>query len=99
MFDMDVGSFGPENPHYNHWIVINIPGNDVKKGNQVNAYMPSFTFDYDEEKGVILKNSTLTHRYLWLVYEQPNGELNLEKEENICSPKSLTARTIVSCNQ
>ena len=30
-------------------------GNDFEQGDEVNAYIPSFTFDFDAEKGIIFK--------------------------------------------
>lgn len=52
-------------PEYNevrHWLVMNIPGSDVKGGDEVVAYLGSGT-----RSGI--------HRYIFLVYKQPNGKI------------------------
>ncbi|XP_055323149.1 protein D3-like [Sitodiplosis mosellana] len=50
----------PVNREYRHWLVVNIPENDIEKGQEVVGY----------SKGVPPKGSGL-HRYVFLVFKQP----------------------------
>ncbi|XP_055303784.1 protein D2-like isoform X2 [Sitodiplosis mosellana] len=52
----------PRNREFRHWLVVNIPGNDVQKGDEVIGFIGS-----GPPKG------TGFHRYVYLVYKQPNG--------------------------
>lgn len=50
----------PTNREWNHWLVVNIPGSQVEKGQTLTEYVGSAT-----PKGTGL------HRYVILVYKQP----------------------------
>lgn len=54
----------PTAREYRHWAVINIPGNSTDKGETV--------FDYI---GAGPPKDTGLHRYIFLVYKQPNGKI------------------------
>lgn len=70
----------------------------MEQGEEVITFLPSFTFDFDPARGII-EDSTLTHRYLWLVYQQ-SGPLNLEPEGDFCQPEKIGARQKVgSCQR
>ncbi|XP_055303783.1 protein D1-like isoform X1 [Sitodiplosis mosellana] len=63
MVDPDAPSReNPRNREFRHWLVVNIPGNDVQKGDEVIGFIGS-----GPPKG------TGFHRYVYLVYKQPNG--------------------------
>lgn len=49
---------------FRHWLVMNIPESDVGKGDEVIEYIGS-----GAPKGTGL------HRYIFLVYKQPNGKI------------------------
>lgn len=60
-----------QNPKYrewHHWLVVNIPDNDVGKGKTISEYVGS-----GPPKGTGL------HRYVFLVYKQP-GQLNPDEK-------------------
>ncbi|XP_055933080.1 protein D2-like [Argiope bruennichi] len=64
MIDPDV--FTPQNPtaaHYRHWLIENIPGDRVESGDVVSPYYPTAPPSYSD-----------AHRYIFLAYEQPNGQ-------------------------
>lgn len=55
------------NPLYReirHWLVMNIPESDVKEGDEVVEYIGSGP-----------PNGTGLHRYIYLVFKQPNGKI------------------------
>jgi len=63
----------PKFREWHHWLVVNIPGNDVKKGETLSEYVGS-----GPPKGTGL------HRYVYLIYKQP-GKIetgNLRKLTN-----------------
>ncbi|GBM41207.1 OV-16 antigen [Araneus ventricosus] len=64
MFDPDVPT--PQNPtlaDFRHWLVENIPGDDVKSGDVISSYHPTAPPSYSD-----------AHRYAFAVYEQPDGK-------------------------
>ncbi|KAK7475380.1 hypothetical protein BaRGS_00033398 [Batillaria attramentaria] len=61
MHDPDAPSRkNPKFGEYHHWMVVNIPGGDVSKGEEVTGYMGSGA-----------PKDTGLHRYVFLVYKQP----------------------------
>ena len=60
MIDPDAPSMAdPKFRHYKHWVVVNIPANDVTAGQTLTAYI-----------GAGPPKGTGFHRYVFLVYEQ-----------------------------
>ena len=72
-------------------------GNDVSSGDVINPFFPSFTFEVDLQTGTLLEDSTLTHRYLWLVYRQRDNQRieGLVPEGDLCSIVALFGRSQV----
>ncbi|CAK9302840.1 unnamed protein product, partial [Gordionus sp. m RMFG-2023] len=52
---------------WHHWLVVNIPGNNIKSGDEISQYIGS-----GPPKGTGL------HRYVFLVYKQP-GKIDISK--------------------
>lgn len=70
MMDPDAPSRrNPKNGQYRHWLVMNIPGSRVDEGEHV--------FEYREPTP---PKTTGLHRYIFLVYKQPNGFIAEIKE-------------------
>lgn len=78
-----------------HWVVVNIPGNDISKGETLFDYVGSgppkvqTTLQFDKLIKISLKGSGL-HRYIFLVYKQP-GKLDKTKYADI-EETSVTSR-------
>lgn len=63
MIDPDAPSRqNPKFREFRHWLVMNIPGTSINKGDEVIGYISSGP----------PKNTGL-HRYVFLIYKQPNG--------------------------
>ena len=60
---------GPEKVYreWHHWLVVNIPGSDVSKGEVLSGYIGSGP---PEGTGI--------HRYVYILYKQP-GKLNFDE--------------------
>lgn len=68
MVDPDARSrANPEYRSVKHWAVINIPGSDVAKGEEIAAYV-----------GAGAPEGTGLHRYVFLVYKQLGGRITYE---------------------
>uniref|UniRef100_A0A1L8DPV4 Putative phosphatidylethanolamine-binding protein n=1 Tax=Nyssomyia neivai TaxID=330878 RepID=A0A1L8DPV4_9DIPT len=52
-----------------HWLVVNIPGTTVDKGEIIAEYIGSGP-----------PEDTDLHRYIFLIYSQPNGKIDFSKE-------------------
>jgi len=57
----------PKFREWRHWLVVNIPGSDVKKGEVISSYA-----------GAGPPKDTGLHRYVFLLYKQP-GRIPAEK--------------------
>lgn len=51
-----------------HWLVVNIPGTDIESGEEIVEY-----------RGVGAPRLTGLHRYIFLVYKQPNGRIQFDE--------------------
>lgn len=68
MVDPDAPSRAePKLRSFKHWAVINIPGSDIAKGDEISQYIGS---------GAPI--NTGLHRYVFLVYKQTNGKITYE---------------------
>lgn len=75
----------PEDRELRHWVVVNIPANNITQGMTLTEYEPpipssgtgSFVTYFFIMKKVELMFCTGFHRYVFLIYEQ---EDNMEKE-------------------
>lgn len=56
----------PTAREWNHWLVINIPGNNIPEGQTLVSYM-----------GASPPKGSGTHRYVLLVYKQLSGKIKL----------------------
>nr|XP_018905789.1 PREDICTED: protein D1-like [Bemisia tabaci]XP_018905790.1 PREDICTED: protein D1-like [Bemisia tabaci]XP_018905791.1 PREDICTED: protein D1-like [Bemisia tabaci]XP_018905793.1 PREDICTED: protein D1-like [Bemisia tabaci]XP_018905794.1 PREDICTED: protein D1-like [Bemisia tabaci]XP_018905795.1 PREDICTED: protein D1-like [Bemisia tabaci]XP_018905796.1 PREDICTED: protein D1-like [Bemisia tabaci] len=72
---------------WHHWLVVDIPGNTFIKGTILSEYIP-----------VEAKNNTGIHRYVFLVYEQPRGEIKYEEIHTIAVPVD-SLRSPFSCRE
>ncbi|KAJ6223682.1 hypothetical protein RDWZM_002227 [Blomia tropicalis] len=59
----------PKYREWHHWLVVNIPENDIAKGDTLSEYVGS-----GPPKGTNL------HRYVFLVYKQPNGRITPDEK-------------------
>lgn len=74
----------PKYREWHHWLVVNIPENDIAKGDTLSEYVGS-----GPPKGTNL------HRYVFLVYKQPNGRIT--PDEKRLTNRSGDGRASVSC--
>ncbi|XP_044730207.1 protein D2-like [Chrysoperla carnea] len=71
MIDPDAPSrSNPKKAEWQHWLIGNIPGKNVKAGDVI--------IDYNGPTPP--KNSGL-HRYIFLVYEQPTGKISFKEKK------------------
>ncbi|XP_030752487.1 protein D3-like isoform X2 [Sitophilus oryzae] len=83
MTDPDAPSrANPTRREFRHWLVVNIPGSDVSKGEVISAYVGSGP-----------PKDTGLHRYIFLVYEQP-GKLSFD--EKFTSDREVGTRPLFS---
>ena len=79
VLDVDPDAPSRKNPtfrEWHHWLVVNIPSNDISKGKELSAYIGSGP-----------PKDTGLHRYVFLIYKQP-GKLTCSEK---CLPNNSTA--------
>ena len=76
---------------YVHWMVTNIPGNYVEKGNEVMQYVTPFGLELNEDGSIIKDASQSAHPMLIMVFKQSEAIVTDETQFG-CSPDILTDR-------
>ncbi|KAJ1373582.1 hypothetical protein KIN20_036024 [Parelaphostrongylus tenuis] len=66
---------------WHHWLIVNVPGNDISKGDVLAEYIGS-----GPPKGTGL------HRYVFLVYKQPDGSRITDSEHGHLTNRSGDGR-------
>ena len=70
---------------YLHWMVTDIPGNAVEKGNEVMEYVTPFSLEIDAEGKIIKDAKESSHPMILLVFKQP-GPIIVDETQAGCSP-------------
>lgn len=75
-----------------HWLVVNIPGEDISKGESLIDYI-----------GARPLQGSGFHRYIFLIYKQPNGtmtfhEKHLKNHEEATHEKFSTRKFTIKYN-
>ena len=86
----------PSGIKFTHWLVTNIPGNNVAAGDTVAAWIPPFDVEHNEAGGLdttLPKDGGRTHRYAVLVYKQ-EGLIDVPKAGSLsdCAKDLLPSR-------
>ncbi|XP_063051818.1 phosphatidylethanolamine-binding protein 4 [Engraulis encrasicolus] len=77
MVDPDAPSrSNPSRSHWRHWLIADIEGQELKRGNVKGTVLSEYTRPTPPQKSGL-------HRYQFMIFEQPDGQtLSLSKEEN-----------------
>ena len=70
---------------YLHWMVTDIPGNAVEKGNEVMEYVTPFSLEIDAEGNIIKDPDPSSHPMILLVFKQP-GPIIVDETQAGCTP-------------
>ena len=78
-----------------HWLVTNIPGNNVAAGDILAAWVPTFDIELNEAGDgldtTLAEDGGRTHRFLVLVYKQ-EGIIDVPKGQSECKEDLLATR-------
>ena len=77
---------------YAHWLVTNIPGDDVCNGEEVATWLPSFSFNIGADAQI--GQPGVTNRHLVLIYKQ-KGRIDDISGQTGCNPGLLDAPRII----
>eukprot|EP00090_Calanus_glacialis_P020351 TRINITY_DN3131_c0_g1_i1.p1 TRINITY_DN3131_c0_g1~~TRINITY_DN3131_c0_g1_i1.p1 ORF type:complete len:518 (-),score=128.70 TRINITY_DN3131_c0_g1_i1:56-1609(-) len=72
---------------YIHWMVVNIPGNNIPLGNEVMDYVTPFSFEIKDGK---IDPDGVAHPMLVMIYKQ-QGEILMEETRQGCSEEILSS--------
>jgi len=89
---IDYGIKELEGAQYFHWLISNVPGNDVSQGTENMEYIPPFGFQRNADNtGVVETGDAPLHDIYTLVYRQP-GFINIEENQSGCSSDIVRGR-------
>jgi len=71
---------------YIHWLVTNVPGDKVYAGDEVDQYVPPFSYKFNEAGDGLVEDGTPLHAILFLVYKQ-SGRIDFEDGQWGCEPQ------------
>jgi len=64
----------PIRREWRHWVVGNIPGNNITAGKELTGYV-----------GSAPPPDTGLHRYIFILYKQPKGQINFKEDHTSCT--------------
>ena len=78
---------------YVHWMVTNVPGNQVELGNEVMQYVTPFSLELDSDGNIIKDREQSSHPMILLAFRQPRRVV-VEETQAGCSPDMVGARLL-----
>ena len=70
---------------YIHWMVTNIPNNNVKAGVEVMNYVPPFSLEFTEDGEFITDPVESGHPLILVVFKQNSGKILTDEAQRGCS--------------
>ena len=70
---------------YVHWMVTNVPGNNLKLGSEVMQYVTPFSLEFTEDGEFITDPVESSHPLIIAVFKQKTGKIIVEETQAGCS--------------
>ena len=71
---------------YSHWMVTNIPGNNLQRGVEVMQYVTPFSLEFTEEGELVTDPVTSSHPLVLAVFRQTQGSIVVDEAQGGCTP-------------
>ena len=71
---------------YVHWMVKDVPANNIKNGVEVMQYVTPFSLEFTEAGELVTDPVESSHPLLMLVFKQEAGEITVEEAQQGCGP-------------
>ena len=73
---------------YVHWMVTNIPGNNIKDGVEVMQYLTPFSLEFTEAGEFITDEAESSHPLIVAVFKQRAGRIVVDEAQKGCTKVS-----------
>ena len=70
---------------YVHWMVTNIPGNNIQAGVEVMQYVTPFSLEFTESGEFITDEAESSHPLIIAVFRQRNGRIVVDEAQKGCT--------------
>ena len=70
---------------YVHWMVTNIPGNNIKDGVEVMQYLTPFSLEFTEAGEFITDEAESSHPLIVAVFKQTDGRIVVDEAQKGCT--------------
>ena len=71
---------------YVHWMVKDIPANNIKNGVEVMQYVTPFSLEFNEAGELVTDPVESSHPLLMVVFKQESGKIVVEEAQQGCGP-------------
>ena len=71
---------------YVHWMMTNIPGNNINNGVQVMRYVTPFFLEFDDNGEFITDPEKSSHPLILAVFKQKSGKIVVDEAQAGCTP-------------
>ena len=79
---------------YVHWMVTNVPGNNIRNGVEVMQYVTPFSLEFTEDGQFVTDPVESSHPLLMLVFKQETGKIITDEAQQGCVPDVVTSRLL-----
>ena len=79
---------------YVHWMVINVPGNNIRNGVEVMQYVTPFSLEFTEDGQFITDPVESSHPLIMVVFKQESGKIIVEEAQQGCGPDIVEPRLL-----
>ena len=70
---------------YSHWMVTNIPGNNIQQGVEVMQYVTPFSLEFTQDGQFITDMTNSSHPLILVVFKQTGGKIVVEEAQAGCT--------------
>ena len=72
---------------YVHWMVINVPGNNIRNGVEVMQYVTPFSLEFTEDGQFVTDPVESSHPLIMVVFKQETGKIVVDEAQQGCVPE------------
>ena len=79
---------------YVHWMLTNVPGNQIHQGTEVMRYVTPFSLEFTESGDFITDPVNSSHPLILAVFKQTSGTILVDETQAGCTPDITEPRIV-----